>query len=130
MNRKSQSSLEFVIMVGFLLVFFSVFLLIIQENMSAKIDQKQNRMVNELAIEVQDEINLALEASDGYSRDFSVPGKIANKDYNITLLEGSVYLYTTDGKHAVSLPIPQVKGDIKKGSNNIRKESGEILVNQ
>jgi hypothetical protein len=130
MDQKLQSSIEFVIIVGFVMVFFSVFLLIIQENVSTKLEQKQSRMVNELVTEVQDEINLALEASDGYSREFFVPEKIANREYGLAVVGGMVYLKTTDGKYAVALPIPQVNGTFQNGTNIIRKENGEIILNQ
>ncbi len=130
MDKRLQTSLEFIIMIGFVLMFFSVFLLIIQENISRKLEQKQNREVNELASEIQYEINLALETSDGYYREFSIPEKVANRDYNIRVAEGLVYLNTTDGKYAVALPIPEVNGTLQNGTNTIRKQNGEILLNR
>jgi hypothetical protein len=130
MLRKSQSAIEFVIMIGFVLMFFSVFLLIIQENTANKLEEKNRLIVNELAAEIQDEVNLALEASDGYLREFSIPEKVANRDYDVSLAEGFVYLNTTDGKYALALPIPEVNGTIQNGTNMIRKENGAILLNQ
>ena len=130
MNKKLQASIEFVIMLGFVLLFFSVFLLIIQGNMESKLSEKKSLIIKELALEVQDEINLALEARDGYKREFEIPDKIVNLDYDITLTEEMVYLNTTDGKNALALPIPKVTGNIQKGLNTVRKDNGEILINQ
>lgn len=130
MNKKLQTSIEFVVMLGFILLFFSVFLLIIQNNMQSKLSEKRNLMFKEVALEVQDEINLALEARDGYKREFEIPDKIANQDYDITLIEEMVYINTTDGKNALALPIPGVTGNVQKGLNTVRKDNGEIFINQ
>jgi len=130
MGKKIQASIEFVIMLGFVLLFFSVFLLIIQGNMNSKLIEKKNLMVKEVAFEVQDEINLALEARDGYRREFEIPDKISNQDYDITITEEMIYLNTTDGKNALALPIPNVTGNVQKGTNKVRKDNGQIFINQ
>lgn len=128
MAKKSQTAIEFVILIGFLLFFFTVFFLTIRENMSEKIKERQNLLVRDIAIIVQDEINLALEASDGYYREFKIPQNINGKDYDIDIVESMVYVNLQD-KHAISLPVANVTGNIAKGSNIIKKENGEIKLN-
>jgi len=130
MNKKLQTSLEFVIMLGFVLMFFSVFLLVIQSNMVDKFEQRTELQLKAIASDAQSEINLALEASDGYSRDFEIPEKVGNTDYDIQIVDEMVYVNTTDSLHALSLPVPNVTGDLQKGKNTIRKENGEIILNQ
>ena len=128
-KKKAQTAIEFVILVGFILFFFTAFFLAIQENMSDKINEKQNLMLKETALAIQDEINLALESSEGYYREFKIPDKIGNRDYEVSLVEDSVYLRTNDGKYAIALPIAKVTGEIVKGRNTIKKENGEIKIN-
>ncbi len=130
MNKELQTSLEFVIMVGFVLLFFSVFLFIIQSNMSDKIQQRTGLELKVIASDAQSEINLALEASDGYSREFEIPEKVGNMDYDINVVEEMVYVNTTDSRNALALPVPNVTGNLQKGKNTIRKEEGEIILNQ
>ena len=97
--------------------------------MSDKLKQKQNLMLKETALAVQDEINLALDSSDGYYREFNVPEKIGNQDYDISLVDDMVYLKTKDEKLAMSMPIAKVTGQVVKGANIIKKENGEIKIN-
>ena len=129
MEKRAQTAIEFVILVGFILFFFTAFFLAIQENMSDKINEKQNLMLKETALAIQDEINLALESGEGYSREFKIPDKIGNRDYEGSLVEDMVYLKTTNEKYAIALPIAKVSGEVVKGTNTIKKENGEIKIN-
>jgi hypothetical protein len=127
--KKSQSSTEFIILIGFILFVFTVFILIVNENMSDRMRQQQNLMIKDLALSVQNEIDMALEASDGYQRRFNIPDKIANKNYEINITQSMVYIRTLDGKNAMAIPVKNVSGDVVKGTNLIKKENGEIKIN-
>lgn len=128
-KKKSQSSTEFIIIAGFVLFFFTIFFLAIKGNMSEKIRERQDLAVKEIAITVQDEINLASSSSDGYYREFTVPNKVNGKDYDVNLIDELVYVNTTDGNYAIALPVQNVTGNIKKGNNIIKKEDGEVKLN-
>jgi len=127
--KKAQSAIEFVILIAFILFFFIIFLSIIYENTYEKNKDRKNLLIREIALGVQGEINLALESSDGYSRNFAVPEKADNEEYTINITEGMVYVKTYDGKHAIALPVANVTGNIQKGSNTIKKENNEIKLN-
>lgn len=127
--KKSQTAIEFVVLVALALFFFTGFFLAIQANMSEKIRQRQDLVIKDIAIAVQDEINLASQSIDGYSRKFEIPEKAGTRDYEINITEGLVYIRTTDGRNAMALPVTDVTGDVKKGTNVIKKENGEIKLN-
>lgn len=129
-NKQAQSAIEFVILIGFILFFFTVFFLAIQGNMADKLKEKQNLAIKEVALTVQDEINLASRSSDGYYREFKIPEKISNKDYDINITEDMVYVRTQDGKSAIALPVATVTGGIDTGENIIKKENGEVKLNE
>lgn len=127
--RKSQSSIEFVILISFLLFFFALFFLEIQSNMSGKIKERETLLIKQTALAVQDEIELAFKASEGYHRQFELPDKISGKDYIINLSEGMVQIKTVDGKNSMAFPVSNTTGYILKGKNSITKENGEIKIN-
>jgi hypothetical protein len=127
--KNSQTSIEFVILVGFVLFFFTTFFITIHGNMSDKIKEQQTKLVINVASTVQDEINLAFESIDGYYREFAIPDYIASKSYDIDITEGVVYVRTTDNKHAVALPVQNITGQVQKGDNIIRKENGIVKLN-
>ena len=128
-KKKSQSAIEFVILVGAVFFFFIIFLLAVQFNISDKTKEKINLVINDIALGVQNEINLAAESSDGYYREFKVSEKVIRWDYDINVTEGSIYARTVDGKYAVSYFTVDVNGDVQKGTNVIRKELGKVCLN-
>jgi len=127
--KNSQTSIEFFILVGFVLFFFTAFFLTIHENISDKIKERQTKLVIEIASTVQDEIDLAFESIDGYYREFTIPDYVASKSYKINITEGMVYVRTTDGKQAIALPVQNITGEIRKEENIIKKENGVVKLN-
>ena len=104
---KAQSAIELLILVGAVMFFVTAFLLAVQISAADKEREKRTFAVKEIVLTVQDEINLALESSDGYSREFRIPEKVLNNvPYDINLVgdtltsveKNFVYLKTDDGK--------------------------------
>ncbi len=129
MLKKSQSSIEFIILTGIIMLFFSVFFLSIQESGSDKLREKRAFLAKQTAFIVQDEINLALKSGDGYERRFVLPESLDGMDYNAIVIDEMIYIKTADNKSAVALPIPKITGNLVKGENTIRKENSEIKLN-
>ncbi|MCK4650322.1 hypothetical protein KAT36_03755 [Candidatus Pacearchaeota archaeon] len=130
LSSRAQVGIEFIIIVGAVLFFASILLLAIQQNHQSKIYQYQNVQLKEIALTVQNEINLALESSEGYSRQFEIPETSGALEYEITIDSGIVYVKTTNDKHALALPVPEVIGNINKTQNKIEKINGVIYLNQ
>lgn len=128
-RKKSQTSIEFLVLIGTVMFFFVLFFVAIHENMSDKIRERQNILFKEVALSVQDEINLALKSSEGYERSFNIPENINGKSYEINLVEGTVYIKSDDGKISMAFPITSVSGDVVKGDNIIKKQGGIIYLN-
>ncbi len=131
-SKRSQSAMEFVILVGFVLFFFAAFYLAIQGNISDRTREKTNLAVKEIALTVQDEFNLASESTDGYFREFKLPVTANGKEYNIQINEDIVFVVTQDGKNSISLPVAKVTiaNQIQRGANTLKKENGEVILNQ
>lgn len=130
--KRSQTAIEFVILVGFVLFFFTVFFLVIQGDISDKIREKTDLAVKEIVLTVQDEFNLALESTDGYFREFKLPGTANGKAYDIRINDNMVYVITQDNKNSIALPVAKVTivNQIQKGKNTLKKENGEVILNQ
>jgi hypothetical protein len=97
--------------------------------MSDKIYEKMDSRVKETALTIQNEISLAVESSDGYSREFRLPSDINGIDYSVSIDEALVYVRTDDGRHAIALPVKNVTGQIIIGGNIIIKENGIVKLN-
>lgn len=129
-KRRAQVAIEFLIIVSALVFFVSILLLTIQNKQENESYNRQNIQLKEIALTIQNEINLALKSSDGYSRNFEIPPTSGNQEYEVTILPGIVYINTTDTRHALSLPVPAVIGNINKTKNKIEKINGKIYLNQ
>ena len=129
MKNKGQSSLEFAVLVGFVMVAFALFFLVIRSNLSDKLDERINAEVKEVAWTVKNEVDLASDSMEGYSRNFTLPNQVYGREYDISVNESLVFVQTSDGKHRISLPLQNVSGQIIKFENNIRKENGEVKLN-
>ena len=129
MKNSAQTAIEFIVTVGLALSVFTIFFLAIQENNSDKMQDNKNLLVKLTAQTVQEEINLASGSSDGYSRNFELPEKISNWDYDVVITGNLVYVRTWDGKSAIALPIINVSGNVLKGENTIQKQNGQVYLN-
>ena len=128
-NKKAQSAIEFLILVGAVLFFFVAFLYAVQSNLSDKTRERREIAVREVALIVQDEIVLAWGSSDGYSRNFELPNKVQGADYEVNISDELVYVRTIDGRHAIALPVFNVTGQPVKGLNAIGKRDEIVFLN-
>ncbi|MFH0711690.1 MAG: hypothetical protein V1889_01335 [archaeon] len=128
-NKKAQAAVELIIIMGFLIFFFIIFTGIIQSQIQEKSKEKKTIIIKDIVKTVQEEIDLATESTDGYKREFKIPDKIINDDYDISIFEGIVYAKTTDQKHAIAVNIKNITGNISKGTNTITKQNGIVYLN-
>lgn len=126
-TKKGQAAMEFLIVFGAMLFFFVIFFGIIQENISEKDQEKERIVAQSVALDVQDEINLAAESSEGYFRGFSIPENILGKEYQINVTQGRILI--SFDKFSASYNSRNVSGIIKKGLNEIKKENGTVYLN-
>jgi uncharacterized protein (UPF0333 family) len=126
---RGQSSIEFIIIVGALLFFFTVFVFYVQTSLNEKSDHQRDEVLYDIAASVQQEVALAQASSTGYQRTFVLPSTVVHLPYNATLQGQYVYLYTLDNRHALSLPVGNVTGVLIVGSNLIRNVNGSVYVN-
>ncbi len=129
--KRGQSAIEFIILIGAVTLFFLGFLLAIQHSLADEIERNIDFSAKEIALNVQNEISIASSAIDGYWRNFSIPLRLVNSKYQINIIDGSfVYIRTDDGRHALSLPVANVTGDLQKGGNTIEKVNSTVYLNR
>lgn len=128
-NKKAQTGIEFFILIIAVSIIFSLLLGVIQLTLLDKTRERNNVVFRESALRIQNEINLAASATDGYRREFYIPEEVIGKKYEASIVDNFVYLKTLDEKYAIALEIPYVNGVLVKGVNIIRKENGEIFLN-
>src|SRR3989344_34537 len=127
---RGQSGIELIIVVGFFAFSFLIFLLVIHRNTADERFENRNILVQEVALQIQQEINLAMNSANGYSRQFVLPMTISGVSYTVDIVDGdTVYIKTDDEKHALSLPTAEVTGEIIIGVNYISKVDDVVRLN-
>lgn len=125
--KRGQGAIEFVVIFGALLAFFIIFFSIVQLNIADKNEDKERVIAQSVALDIQNEINIAAEASEGYIREFSIPQSILGKDYDVNILQGRMH-FDMEG-YSTSYQVSNVTGSLIKGNNIIRKKNGEVTLN-
>lgn len=128
-TKRGQSAIEFMIISGVVIFMFLTYTFFIQSQIADKSYERRALLTQEVAYTIRDEINIALEATDGYERTFRLASTILNVDYNATIYGDLIYVKTLDGRHAIAIPIANVSGQPQIGDNKIRKINGVIYLN-
>lgn len=129
-SRKAEVSMEFLVFVGIILVFFVFFFGIIggktREINEATLFNDAQNIVDEIA----DEINIAARF-EGYYREFSVPETLINGyNYSIVFHKDLRLLELKWNSSSVMSPLvtENITGNISYGYNKIRNEDGVIVI--
>lgn len=130
-KKKAQTTIEFVILFAAVLFFFVSFFAVIQLNIEKKNLEKERVMAQNIALDIQNEISLAAESSEGYYREFEIPKNIIGKDYEVEIVGDRVYVKMGENV-GVSYKIFEISSQssaLIKGKNIIEKRGGEVHLN-
>jgi hypothetical protein len=127
-NKKSQSAFEFIMVLSFMLFFFILFYTAIQDNLADKIKERNSMVLKSFALGIKNEIDLAYSATNGYSREFTIPENLGGVIFNVTIISGIIYLKTDVS--SLGIPAAPVDGNLLLGKNIIRKENNTIYLNK
>lgn len=126
---KAQVSVEFMAFVSILLLLLLLFVwnsFSLQKEMIAlRSDTEARKLSDRIAFE----INTALKAGNGYSRNFYVEDSFAGiSDFDILVNSYSVVIKWSQGSASSQILTENITGSIKKGWNFIQNKNGEIFA--
>lgn len=126
-SSKSQMALEFVLLLGFLIIMVTIIIVVFQVNRE-KVEEKIDIKMRDFAITVQNEIIYASEMNIGYNREFILPSAVENTAYIISI-QNNTQMYLNYNNKTFYYKIPKVNGDLIVRKNKIVKTESEILLN-
>jgi len=138
--KKAQSSIEVALLVGFMLLTFNVFLLVIAHRMVDVQEQKDRQLIEDMSSVIGGEIEIAAGVEDGYSRTFEIPETLKGINYSVKLINSTVmktdyselvimYVDFTKAHETVRKLPKNVDGVVYKGKNSILKKNGIVCLN-
>jgi hypothetical protein len=130
MNNKGQSALEFVLLVGFMLIVFFMFFFVIQERMVDTFKLQEQQILKEASNVIVNEFDVARFTLPDYQRTFFLPSAGAN-EYSTQLKDPLELLISYNDVMVVRFLSEPVYGYIKDlltddGENIIYKTDGVI----
>jgi hypothetical protein len=138
MRRRAQTAIEFLVLLGFMLLVFTAFFAVMHERSSIIIEQNRYGELTAAGDIVRDEALTAQQVHDGYRRVFDLPTMIQGRPYTIALVDRSeLVIETADQQHILFLPInisimqngiPSADGPVATGKNIIKKTGGNVTI--
>ncbi|MEM4260560.1 MAG: hypothetical protein QXG00_04955 [Candidatus Woesearchaeota archaeon] len=135
--KKAQTSTEFTIILGIMMLIFIIFFGVITQRM-VKIQAENNReRVKQFLKTITDEILIAQQVENNYYRIFYLPEYIDGGDYTIIISrnsqtdisKGVEIVVDYAGENFVKFVDGKINGTLKKGENRIFKQDGIIQIN-
>jgi hypothetical protein len=99
--RRGQSGIEFIVLLGFLMIVFLAFSVAIQEQIREQQQLNQRDLSVQLADLVERELLLAQRVSPGFSREFELPRMLGNEPYTIELEGTDTLVITSSGEEYI-----------------------------
>ena len=116
-------------LLGVALLILMMVLAMISDDVSFIAYKKERHVADDLGFMLQNELFLASEVHDGYTRTISLQERYDGVRYNVTIIGRTLVVRTDIEGIEQPFYIPDVVGDFKKGENTIRKQGGVIYLN-
>lgn len=126
--KKSQILMEFMLFSGVALIATIIFVASLSQNKTLH-DTREFFLVKDTALQIKNEISATSDVNDGYNRQFTLPDKINNRGYNISIVNNTLTLWTNFTNTTYTTRILNITGYLKKDTNTIKKTNGIVYIN-
>ena len=126
-NVKGQGAIEFIILVGVLLITFALVIGALAVSTNRINSEKEIVIGEDLVNKVQQEVQLAHQVNPGYYRIFNLPERLGGKDYTISISNNVVTVRIDENDYWRYLQ--PVQGTIQKGANIIERRDDGVYIN-
>ena len=134
-RKKSQSTVEFVLLATFMLFVFLAFFIMVQEKMGIRNQEQTDEYSQQVMNVVVNEIKLAESVSDNYYKEFVLPNNINGFEYSVSVVPGvgdssEIVIRYPDNREKIYFLETYVNRNstIGVGLNNISKNNGIIKI--
>lgn len=120
--RAGQASMEFVLLMGFLIVTFLTFTAVTQYRISQAEDAHATAIMRQAGNILVSEIELATSSHKGYARTFTMPRTLDGRRYNVTIIDEEAVIQSSGEEYVLFLNA-SVDGRLCMGENTIEQIS-------
>ncbi|RLE38788.1 hypothetical protein DRJ17_02875 [Candidatus Woesearchaeota archaeon] len=133
--KKSQSSLEFLMLIGVMMLIFVAIIGIFTIRFVEFSQERDRLALRDLGEYIKQELDVAAGAEDGYVRTFMLPANLNGKKYSVKLdiindeVAELVLQYDDEIYDEVKIISGLINGDLKLGENIIKKVKNIVKIN-
>jgi len=127
--KKGQTSVEFVILMTFMIFVFTATFVVIQQKSNDVNENMSVRQTSELLNVIKNEVDMASASIDGYSKEFLIPDYINGEEFILELIDDELIIHYKDQTQIAFLNA-NITGNFSqyKGYHVISKISNQIIV--
>lgn len=105
MDERGQTSIEFLVLLGFMLLVFTGFFVFAEDMLSRNNEQLVKQTVIVIGEHVREELFVANQVRNGYERTFTLPFAAAEQKYSVQILKNQeLVINTSSFEHLFFLP--------------------------
>ena len=119
--KKGQSSIEFMVLLGFAILVVSVILVLINADAERRQRAQNELVVQELFDLIDGEIRLATISMANYSRSFFIPPTLEGREYQVNITDGRDVVILFKEEQYVNFLNQTIAGEIEIGQNTITR---------
>lgn len=127
-SNKAQNAIEFLTVISIVVLFLILILVFISQQTVDVTEQHAFSSTEFLANQILEEINLAKNMRDGYSRTFEIPATIRGVPISVELRNGRELIVSSDDSTVLRFLPAFIPGDLSTGSVEILKKGGMVGV--
>ncbi len=128
-RKRSQISVEFIILFFMVFVFFSALSAATVKRMNMERESQRNWEAESILNILYSEVNNAGDSIGNYSRLFNLPKDLLGKNYTINITNDELIELTCESKNYYKWLKYKTEGQPKKGKNTIVKINNTIKLN-
>jgi len=124
--RKSQVAFEFMVVLFLVILITMVFGTVAADRLGELKDEQLKVQMQDVALTVKNEIDIAHSMVSGYSRTFVLPYYLGNEYYTVEI-ENNFVVVTSKGRELV-MAIQPLNGTLRQGINFIAKTGDTVFM--
>jgi len=126
-RTKAQTSIEFIVLISFILLVFAVFAPFLWEQQNKILSERKTLTAEKIALTIKKEVDMAVMFGSGYERNFTIPENILGSDYTIDIHGKVLVLDWKSGETNEILITNRTSGIPSPGKNKISNEDDTIV---
>ncbi|MFH1649565.1 MAG: hypothetical protein ABIA93_03380 [Candidatus Woesearchaeota archaeon] len=127
--RRGQVSMEFIILLGMLIVILMSFMGVLATLTQDKLDEKGRELMLDLGRSVQSELILAAEVEPGYTRRISIPEKLEGIPVNVSNDNKTMYVKAREVTMPFNIPFT-TSLFVGPGTYELKNVAGVLVMNK